>query len=310
MDIEFRKAHLLLVGSVLRPDRTVGKVEPLIRGEAVDQADVLAGDGVPHRRVGDAESAVVSDVLTEGELAVGVYARHDLNLVELGHKHLGLGVELLGILRRPPVGHIPVLVEESALVVESVGHLVTDHDSDSAVVDGVVRVSVEERRLEDRRREADLVRRRVIVGVDCLRRHSPFGLVGRLAEFGHIVGRVPGSGCAEILVVALLRVDVKGRVILPLVRIANLHGEVVQLLVGLGLCGVAHPIKFIDVLAERLLEVLHEIDHLCLRGLREVFGHVHLADSLAEDAVRNLHSPLPARFLLLDAGHLGAEEIE
>ena len=79
---------------------------------------------------------------------------------------------------------------------------------------------------------------------------------------------------------------------------------------GLSLCGVAHPIKFIDVLAERLLEVLHEIDHLCLRGLREVFGHVHLADSLAEDAVRNLHSPLPARFLLLDAGHLGAEEIE
>ena len=30
MDIEFRKAHLFLVGSVLRPDRTVGKVEPLI----------------------------------------------------------------------------------------------------------------------------------------------------------------------------------------------------------------------------------------------------------------------------------------
>ncbi len=46
MDIEFRKAHLLLVGSVLGPDGTVGKVEPLIRGEAVDQAGVLSGDGV------------------------------------------------------------------------------------------------------------------------------------------------------------------------------------------------------------------------------------------------------------------------
>ena len=78
---------------------------------------------------------------------------------------------------------------------------------------------------------------------------------------------------------------------------------------GLGLCGVAHPVELVDVLAERLLEVLHEIDHLCLRGLREVFGHVHLADCLTEDAVRNLHGPLPARFLLLDAGHLGAEEI-
>ncbi len=87
------------------------------------------------------------------------------------------------------------------------GHLVADHHSDSAVVDGVVGVGVEERRLKDGSREADLVGRRVVVGVDGLRRHSPFGLVGRLAEFGHIVGCVPGTGGAEVLVVALLRVD-------------------------------------------------------------------------------------------------------
>ena len=192
-------------------------------------------------------------------------ARHDLNLIELSDKHLSLGVELHGILRRPPVGHITVFVEESSLVVESVGHLVADHDSDSAIVDSVVSVSVEERWLKDGRREADLVGRRVIVGVDGLRRHSPFGLVGRLAEFGHIVGRVPGAGGTEVLVVALLRVDVEGRVILPFVRIADLHGEVVQFLVSLGLCGIAHPVEFVDVLAESLLEVIHEVQHLGLR---------------------------------------------
>ena len=207
---------------------------------------------------------MVSDVLTEGELAVGMDSRDDLYLVELGHKHLRLGVELLGVLRRPPVGHIPVLVEQAALVVESVGHLVTDHDSDSSIVDSIVSIGVEERRLKDGSREADLVGRRVVVGVDGLRRHAPFGLVGRLAEFGHIVGCVPGTGGAEVLVVALLRVDVKGRVILPFVRIADLNCEVVQFLVGLGLCGIAHPVELVDVLAEGLLEVINEIQHLGL----------------------------------------------
>ncbi len=56
--------------------------------------------------------------------------------------------------------------------------------------------------------------------------------------------------------------------------------------------------------------VLHKIKNLCLGGLREIFGHVHLADGLAEYAVRNLHGTFPARFLLCDAGHLRAEEIE
>ncbi len=37
---------------------------------------------------------------------------------------------------------------------------------------------------------------------------------------------------------------------------------------------------------------------------------MHLADRFAEDAVRHAHRPLPARFLLLDAGHLPAVEIE
>ena len=55
-----------------------------------------------------------------------------------------------------------------------------------AVVDRVVGVRVEERRLQDRRREHDLVELGVVVGVDRLRRHAPFVAIDRLAELGDV----------------------------------------------------------------------------------------------------------------------------
>ena len=56
-------------------------------------------------------------------------------------------------------------------------HFVTDNHADGAVVGRIVSLNVEERRLQDSCREADLVGRRVVVSIDRLRRHQPFGLV-------------------------------------------------------------------------------------------------------------------------------------
>ena len=64
------------------------------------------------------------------------------------------------------------------------------------------------------------------------------------------------------------------------------------------------------MLTQGYLEVLHQVKHLLLGALGEVFGHVHLAHCLAEYAVGNAHGPLPAGLLLGDTAHLCAVEVK
>src|SRR4051812_48217331 len=61
------------------------------------------------------------------------------------------------------------IFELTALVVEAVADLVADHRADRAVIDRRVRLGVEHRALQHRRREDDLVLERVVVGIDRLR---------------------------------------------------------------------------------------------------------------------------------------------
>ena len=253
---------------------------------------------------------MIGDVLTEGILAVGVNAWQNLHRAVLLHKHCCLFVELGGVFRGPPVVHVAIRIEEAALVVETVGHLMTDHDADRTVVDSIVGIGIEERRLKDGGREADLVGGGIVVGIHSLRSHSPFGLVRRLAKLGKIVRHIPLAGCLEILVVALFRIDGEGAVVFPLVGISYLDGECCKLLLGTHLGGIAHPFKAGNVLAEGLLEVLYEREHLALAALGEVFLYIHLAHRFAEDAIGDLHCALPAGLLLLNACHLTAVELE
>ena len=118
---------------------------------------VAEGDAVG--RVADGEPAEVADVLADGERAVDLLARGvaGLELVELGDERVGAGLERRPVLVGPPVAQRAVAVELRALVVEAVADLVADDRADAAVVDGVVGVGVEERRLQDRGGEDDLV---------------------------------------------------------------------------------------------------------------------------------------------------------
>ena len=61
------------------------------------------------------------------------------------------------VLLGPPVPQRAVAVAGRALIVEAVADLVPDHCADAAVVDRIVGVLVEERRLQDGGREDDLV---------------------------------------------------------------------------------------------------------------------------------------------------------
>ena len=138
------------------------------------------------------------------------------------------------------------------------GHLVADHNADSAIVHRLVGIRIEERRLKDGCREADFVGCRIVVGIHRLRSHPPFGTVCLLAKLGLVVLDEPPAGGKNVVVVAVGLGDGHRSVILPLVRVADLDREIVKLFVGLGLGGVAHPVKRIDVLAEGSLQVGHE----------------------------------------------------
>ena len=65
--------------------------------------------------------------------------------------------ELVSVLVGPPVHQVAVTVVFGALVVEAVADLVADHRTDAAVVGRVVGLGVEERRLQNRCGEDDLV---------------------------------------------------------------------------------------------------------------------------------------------------------
>ena len=96
--------------------------------------------------------------------------------------HLERCLVVLQVLGRPPVAHVALRVELAALVVEPVRHLVADDGAHRAVVDGVVRLRVEEGRLQDAGGKHDLVHLRVVVRVDRRRRHLPVRLVDGLAD--------------------------------------------------------------------------------------------------------------------------------
>ena len=187
-------------------------------------------------------------------------------------------------------------------------HLVAYHTANAAIVGRVVGVGVEEGRLQDGGGEANLVGGGVVVGVDGLRSHAPFHLVHALVDVARdeVVGG-PAADVAEVLVEAQLVVHLQSAIVFPLVGIANLDDEVGELVLGLFLGGLAHPCRGVDALGQGLLQVVHELQHALLARLGEVLLHVELADGLSHVAADQAHGPFPARAVLLDAAHDGAE---
>src|SRR5690606_42012420 len=101
------------------------------------------------------EPARVADVLADRERVVDAVAGELCRLarVVLRDELRGALLERGAILGRPPVVEAAVAVEPRALVVEAVADLVADDRVDRAVVGRRIPVLVEERVLQDRRRE-------------------------------------------------------------------------------------------------------------------------------------------------------------
>ncbi len=100
-----------------------------------------------------------------------------------------------------------------------------NHHADAAIVFGIRCFGIEEGVLKYGCGEHNFVGQRVIVGVDGLGCHAPFGLVDGLAPLRKLFFVMPHACVVDVAVIRKGRVDFHCRVVFPLVGIADFHSE-------------------------------------------------------------------------------------
>ena len=226
---------------VVGPDAAIAQVEALRGRETVNLlvlAELLRG---AESIVGDAQTTLVGDVLTQGQVAIGVLILYNNDLVKLCSELFGSLLESLAVLLGPPVGHVAILVKHTALVVKSVGHLVADNHADSTEVGGIVGLHIKEGRLQDGGGEADFVGGGVVVGIHSLRCHAPLVTVNGFAHLVKVAAGLIQTSGLDVVIQALARVNGQTAVVAPLVGITDLDSEGVELHKGVDLGLLAHP---------------------------------------------------------------------
>src|SRR4029077_15886978 len=166
-----------------RPDLRVGKIEALIRCPTADQRGLFPLLCFLQRPVGEVQPTEVGDTLAEHELAVLMNVVLHYVTVELFFNEGSSLVEILFVLRRPPIAQIALRVKLAAFVIEAMRHLVADDGSHRAVIGSVIRFRIEKRRLQNSSGKNDLVHFRIVISVHCRRRHAPLGAVDGLSNF-------------------------------------------------------------------------------------------------------------------------------
>ena len=297
------------------PHLSPAEQHPLLTGQPVDDRGGPATQGQPIRQQCDRQATEVADVLAHRErplnvrriITPGEIAGYEV--VVLGDQRGGALGELGAVGVGPPVGQVTVAVVFGTLIVEAVPDLMADDRADPAVVGGVIGVGVEERRLQNRRGEHDLVHARVVVRIDGLRAHEPFIAVHRSAQFGQLPVELQ-LRTAEDVAVQIIRVDHQIRVVPPPHRVADLRGELVQLLQRpqSGLRG--HPLQIADADPVGLPEVGDQFVHPGLGLRREVPVDVQSADGVSHQALHQRHPALPALPGLLGSAQNPPVEVE
>src|SRR5436190_24267181 len=112
--------------------------------------------------------------------------RFDFKRIELLDNAIRPLGELFVIIGTPPHNEISVSVEARALIVEAVGHLMTNDRADASIIECLVRFRIVEGRLENAGGKNDLVELRIVISVDRRRRHAPFGFVNGLADLAEV----------------------------------------------------------------------------------------------------------------------------
>ena len=91
---------------VVGPDAAIAQVEALRGRETVNLLVLAALLRGAESIVGDAQTTLVGDVLTQGQVAIGVLILYNNDLVKLCSELFGSLLESLAVLLGPPVGHV------------------------------------------------------------------------------------------------------------------------------------------------------------------------------------------------------------
>src|ERR1700730_8844717 len=179
----------------LRP----AKEEALLRSEAVQIFWTrLPFQGFFIGGVGDRDAAKVTDALAQNKFSVLMQAGLDFVGVELFFDAGRALIEILAVLRGPPIAQVAFGVKLRTLIVKPMGNFMTDHGAHAAVVYSVVGLGIIKRRLQDDRGEDDFVNGGIVVSVDGGRRHAPLIAVDGLANFGKLAGILEGGGAPGV----------------------------------------------------------------------------------------------------------------
>ena len=152
------QAHIeFLRSEVATPHGAPVEEEALVAGQAIGLGIGLALGGFQHRVIGGIDAAQVGNVFTQGEFAIDVLAGAGQIAGELSDEFVGTPTKPFGVFRCPLVFEISGGPEAAALVVVAVGHFVADDRTDAAEIGGIIRLGIEEWRLQNGRREHDFV---------------------------------------------------------------------------------------------------------------------------------------------------------
>src|ERR1039458_2040806 len=170
-------------------------------------------------------------------------------------------------------------------VIEAVREFMSDHHADGAIVHGVIHQLAVKRRLQNARREVDIVHRSPVIRVDRRRSHPPILAVRRPVDLLVIALHLERSGAHRIAGI-IVGLDRHTAVIAPSVGIANVVDDGVELLIGILLGRVRHPGQLANVLTHRILDRLHH-----LQSSLFAFGAERAIDiELAQSHAQVLHS--------------------
>ena len=252
----------------------------------------MPGKRSPICAQGDREARNVGDVLAKSQFPIDVVPGDRLKLRVLISQSLGPFGKGLLIGIRPPIAQVSFTVVLRTLVIEPMADLMTDDGSDGAVVDGIVGAHREERRLQDRSREHDLVHLGVVVGIDHLRRHEPLVAIHRVAKLGDVAIVLESTGSHHVGD-QVARAQLECGIVAPRIGVADLGSEGGELLVGRLLGFGSHPFEFFNRIAIGGDEVVNQGDHARFVLRREVPINVDLTQGLTHGRFDEGDSALP-----------------
>src|SRR5579872_2534708 len=205
--------------------------------------------------------------------------------------------KFLRVLRRPPIAQISLSIELTALIVEAMRELMTNHRANASKVRSVVGAVVIKRRLQNTGGKCDDILGAIVGRVHSRGGHLHFTVVYRFANLSKVVRLLEAIQTLVVSECASAG-DCHCAVIPPMIWVADLVGNLAEFGQSLFPGWGRHPVQCLDVVRQRSFQFLHHFERplLALRAEREL--DEFLAQRIAHLFIHQRYAALPTRRLL------------